>query len=76
MCHLVVIVGFAQMANQRFGKVTYTSTLRQSLYMNGASDRINNMDVYFTETISAFFVHSSFNLSNETMAMYEKYTLV
>jgi GLPGLI family protein len=61
-------IGFAQIPNSIFGKIEYKSTLRQSLYINGVSDRTNNMSVYFSDTVSSFFINTFYDLSKDAIA--------
>jgi GLPGLI family protein len=60
---LLVILFFSLKAfsqKQITGKVQYKSTLRQSLYIPGSSDRVNNLTVYFTDTSAAFVVNANY----------------
>ena len=50
-------VSKAQNANPLFGRVEYKSTLRTSLYIQGAEDDSKNMIVYFSDTSASFYIN-------------------
>jgi GLPGLI family protein len=60
-------VSKAQNANPLFGRVEYKSTLRTSLYIQGAEDDSKNMIVYFSDTSSTFHIDQSNDFTKEDL---------
>jgi GLPGLI family protein len=55
----------AQNANPLFGKIEYKSTLRTSLYIQGAEDDSKNMIVYFSDTSASFYINQGLEFNKD-----------
>ncbi len=64
---ILISKAYTQNESAIFGKVEYRSTLRQSLYIQGATDITKNMIIYFNDTSSSFHIDQPIEIRKEDL---------